>query len=96
MDDLITQFIGMGLENEIDKRKDSLLLKDEIYRNDRKDLAEIKERYMALDITESQRMLIDDYMACAETAHCRASDICYIAGFQDAVSFLNKIGLLKN
>ena len=96
MEDIISKIIASGLGNVIDKRRDPLLLADEIYRKDCSDLAELEDRYSALDLTKESRMLIDDYIACSDTAHGRANDLCYIAGIRDAILFLSQVGLIQN
>lgn len=96
MEDLISKVLEAGMGNVIDKRRDLLLLADEVYQQDCADLDELEERYMHLDLPEESKMIIEDYMACSDTAHCRANDLCYMAGIRDAILFLNQVGLLKN
>lgn len=96
MEDLISKVLDFGMGNVIDKSRDPLLVQDEIYKQDCKDLSELDDRYKELDLTAEQRMIIDDYMACLSSANCRACDVTYMAGIRDAILFLNQVGLLKN
>lgn len=50
---------------------------------------------MKLDLPISLKRIIDDYIACLDTANCRANDIYYMAGIRDAILFFNKAGLIK-
>lgn len=95
MEELIRILTESGLEDFIEKGKEPLLLKDEVYLKDKADLRELEERYLKLDLTQEQRRLINDYIACGETAYARAADLCYMAGIRDAVLLLKEMGLLK-
>lgn len=95
MEDIISKLIERGLGNIMDKSRDPLILKDEIYLQDSKDLSELEDRYEALDLDKHDRMIIDDYFACAESVRARINDLSYIAGIRDTVLFLNELGLIK-
>lgn len=95
MESLISKLIERGLGNIMDKSRDPLILKDEIYLQDSKDLSELEDRYEALDLDKHDRMIIDDYIACMNSSMCRANDISYFAGVRDTLSFLIQAGLLK-
>ena len=41
-------------------------------------------------------MIINDYIACLQTVDCRYADISYMAGIEDAITFLKKMDLIKN
>ena len=69
-------------------------MSDKIYLKDRKDERELDERFMELELEKKQRMLVNDYIACMQTAHNRYEDICYVAGVLDAVKMLNRLGVL--
>lgn len=96
MEDLISKVLDFGMGNVIDKSRDPLLVNDEVYKQDCKDLSELDDRYKALDLTSEQRMVIDDYMACLSSANCRACDVTYFAGVRDTLEFLVQAGLLKH
>lgn len=51
---------------------------------------------MELDLPEHDRMIINDYIACLQTVDCRYVDISYMAGIEDAITFLKKMDLIKN
>lgn len=51
---------------------------------------------MNLDLQENDRMIINDYIACLQTVDCRYADISYMAGIEDAITFLKKMDLIKN
>ena len=95
MEGLISTLIKRGLGNIMDKSRDPLILKDEIYLQDSKDLREMEDRYEALDLNKHDRMIIDDYFACAESVRSRINDLSYVAGIRDAVLFLNELGLIR-
>ena len=94
MESLISKLIERGLGNIMDKSRDPLILKDEIYLQDSKDLSELEDRYMALELSTHDKMIIDDYFACAESVRARINDLSYIAGIRDTVLFLNEMGLI--
>lgn len=95
MENIIKQIIDMGMGNVMDKRRDPLILADEIYQQDTKDQRELEDRYDMLALTTEQRRIIDDYIACIFSTNCRVSDISYMVGIRDAILFLNQVGLLK-
>ncbi len=95
MESLISKLIERGLGNIMDKSRDPLILSDEVYLQDSKDLSELEDRYEALDLDKHDRMIIDDYFACAESVRSRINDLSYIAGIRDAVLFLNELELIK-
>ena len=95
MEELIEKIIDSRISDVIDKRTDPLLLEDEEYQQDCTDLDNLETRYMKLDLPISLKRIIDDYIACLDTANCRANDIYYMAGIRDAILFFNKAGLIK-
>lgn len=95
MEELIEKIIDSRIGDVIDKRTDPLLLEDEEYQQDCTDLDNLETRYMKLDLPISLKRIIDDYIACLDTANCRANDIYYMAGIRDAILFFNKAGLIK-
>ena len=95
MEELVEKIIDSGIGGVIDKRTDALLLNDIEYQRDCKDLDELEEKYMKLRLDKATKMIIDDYIACLDSATCRANDIYYMAGMRDAILFFNKAGLIK-
>lgn len=95
MKDLMEKIIDTGIGSMIDKRTDPLLREDEEYKQDCTDLDDLEARYMKLDLPISLKRIIDDYIACLDTANCRANEIYYMAGIRDAILFFNKARLIK-
>lgn len=73
-----------------------ILSSDETYQSDTKAESELEQRYLNLDLTENQRMIINDYIACMRTANGRYSDLSYMADIKDTVTLFIYLGLLKN
>lgn len=95
MDKIIDQLLNEGLEQLMDKTRKELALSDEIYKRDGKDERELRKRYIDLDLSKNQRMIVNDYIACVKTVDNRYSDLSYLAGIQDTIKFLIGLGLLK-
>lgn len=95
MEELVEKIIDSGIGGVIDQRTDALLLNDIEYQKDCKDLDELEGKYMKLKLDKATKMIIDDYIACLDSANCRANDIYYMAGMRDAILFFNKAGLIK-
>ena len=84
----------MNIGRYVNKR--NICGEDETYQQDEKDLDELTVRFMELDLPEHDRMIINDYIACLQTVDCRYADISYMAGIEDAITFLKKMDLIKN
>ena len=95
MDELINELLETHLGRIIDQSRDELTSADELFQQDEADLSELEERYMALELCETDRLLIDDYIACIQTAAHRISDLSYIAGVRDTVRILRSLDLLE-
>lgn len=95
MNKLIEDLIEKGMGNFMDVSRDALAQADKIYLNDRKDENELELRYDNLDLTREQRIIINDYIACASTVNHRYADISYMAGIRDTVSMLVSLGLIR-
>lgn len=95
MNKLIQDLIQKGMGNFMDRSRDALAYSDEIYLNDIKDENELEQRYKSLDLTREQKIVINDYMACASTVNHRYADISYMCGIRDTVSMLVSLGLIK-
>ena len=96
MENLIKKVLEFGMGGVIDKSRDPLLVNDDVYKQDCADLADLEERYEALELDKHDRMIINDYIACLQTVDCRYADISYMAGIEDAITFLKKMDLIKN
>ena len=95
MNKLIKDLIHKGIGNFMDRSRDALAYSDEIYLNDCKDEKELEERYEGLDLTNEQKIVINDYVACTSTVNHRYADISYMAGIKDTVSMLVSLELIK-
>lgn len=87
MDDRLDEFA--------EERRKDLLDKDEIYQKDWADQQLLSQRYMQLDITEEQRRIIEDYIACILTTQYRVAALSYVAGGRDTYRMLKELDLLK-
>lgn len=96
MEQLINKLIDMGMGQLMDKSRDELIASDETYQSDTDAEGDLEQRYMKLDLTENQRMIINDYIACIKTANGRCCDVSYMAGIKDTVTMFTYLGLLKN
>lgn len=94
MEQIMKKMMEMGMGQFMDESRKELSMSDKIYLKDRKDERELDERFMELELEKKQRMLVNDYIACMQTAHNRYEDICYVAGVLDAVKMLNRLGVL--
>lgn len=96
MDNIINQLIQENIGQVIDKRRDSLLMADEMYQQDCSDAQELLNRYEAIDLRQSDRILINDLIACLETRDNRCADLSYLCGFSDAIKLLHNLGAIKD
>ncbi len=96
MNKLIEELIKKGMGNFMDRSRDALAWADETYLNDRRDEKELERRYEGLDLTNEQRKVINDYVACILTSNHRYADISYMCGVRDTVSILVSLGLIKS
>ena len=95
MNKLIEDLIERGMGRLIDKIRDELAQADEIYLNDLRDEDELERQYESLDLTREQRIIINDYIACASAVNHRYADISYICGIKNTVEMLISLGLMK-
>lgn len=65
-----------------------ILQNDAIYTQDLLDLDELEDRYLNLDLSQQQRRIINDYIACLESAKERKAELAYMAGTRDAAASL--------
>lgn len=95
MNELIEKLIDMGMGNFMDVSRDTLAMEDEIYKADREAENELEKRYESLGLTREQRIIINDYIACASTVNHRYADISYMCGIKNTVEMLVSLGLIK-
>lgn len=95
MEAFFEELMNKGIGRLMEKSREQLLEKDEIFLRDKKDSRELEQRYMELDLTQQQRIIIQDYIACIQTTGNRYGDISYMAGVRDAVRMFFDLDLLK-
>ena len=95
MNKLIEDVIEKGMGRLLDESRDEMAQADEVYLSDRKDEDELEKRYESLDLTREQKIIINDYIACASTVNHRFADISYMCGVKHAVGLLASLGVIK-
>lgn len=95
MNNIINQLIQENIGQVIDKRRDRLLMDDEMYQQDSTDSEELLKRYEALNLEKADRIFINDLICCIETRDSRCADLSYLCGFADAIKLLHSLGILK-
>lgn len=95
MDEFIKALIKEHLGSFMDKSRDRLALTDKDYVKDNNDADMLEDRYKALNLNESDRMIIDDYIACLLSRESLMADISYFSGVSDSIKLLHKIGAIK-
>lgn len=83
------------LSELVENRRRDLLEKDPVYWQDRKDLRQLEEKYMALDLSDEQRRLIEDYIGCFNSTNEQISNSAYLAGIRDSFQLMKNLGLIK-
>ena len=68
MERILKKMMDMGMGQFMDKSRQELCMSDIIYQGDHEDERELEQRYIELDLTRRQRLLVNDYVACMETA----------------------------
>lgn len=94
MEQIMEQMLDMSMRQFMDKSREELSMSDATYLKDNEDRRKLEQRYMELNLERNQRMLVNDYIACMQTAYSRYADICYVAGLNDAVRMMRRSGLL--
>jgi hypothetical protein len=94
MTNWINELLETNLRLIIDESRNKLALEDKIYEGDKADLKELEAYYMALDIADNDRAVIDDYIACMQTTNLRYADLSYIAGVRNTMKFLHGLDLI--
>lgn len=96
MEWLIEKLMNQSMGSFMDESRFRISQKDETYQKDEHDLGEIEKKFIALNLPEDHRRVIEDYIACLQTADSRYADLSYMAGIEDAVSLLKTLNLIKN
>ena len=95
MKNYINELIEIGMGSVIDMSADRVIMEDEVYRKDIKDAEEIYDR-LYNSMTQEQRDIFEDYIACVMSANERASNLTYLVGARNTIQFLSEINALKN
>ena len=77
-----------------DKTKEALYKADKILAADNDDAGDLEESVMKLDLDRHQRMVVNDYVACIQTAWNRTADLAYVAGIKDTLALLASLDLI--
>ena len=91
MEELIREIMDSGLlryEIEVQLRKDA------VYTKDVRD-AEQLHAYIEKNISEEQRMVLDDYEAVVRSANARAQELSYVLGVRNTIAYLQQTNALK-
>lgn len=85
----------------MDKTRYRLLNESELYGRKNAEVERCEDAYMALNanekmrLTDEQREVVDDYKSAIEKLNQTYADISYIAGFEDCVKLLKRLGLIQ-
>lgn len=90
----INELIEIGMGSVIDMSIDKIVMEDEIYRKDIKDSEEIFEK-LADTLSQEQKNLLDDYIACIMSANARVCNLTYLIGAKNTIRFLSETNSIK-
>lgn len=91
----INELIEIGMGSVIDTSTDKIIIEDENYRTDIKDAEEIHDKLYD-SMTQEQRDIFEDYIACMMSANERACNLTYLVGARNTIQFLSEINAIKN
>ena len=91
----INELIEIGMGSVIDMSADKVIMEDDVYRKDIKDAEEIHARLYD-SMTQEQRDIFEDYIACVMSANERASNLTYLVGARNTIQFLSEVNALKD
>lgn len=90
----ISELIEIGMGAVIDMSADKIIMEDEIYRKDVKDSEEIFDKLVET-LSQKQKDLLDDYIACMMAANERACNLTYLVGAKNTIRFLSETNVIK-
>ena len=96
MDDFMNVLFDEHLESIMNKSKEHFAMNDKVYQYDMKHVSELKKRYQTLRLKKEERFVINDYIACLQTAGTRASELAYMAGIADTIKLLHHLNVINN
>lgn len=91
----INELIEIGMGSVIDTSTDRFIMEDEVYRIDSQSATEIQEKLINT-LTNEQKNIFEDYIACLMSANERACNLSYLVGARNTIQFLSEINALKN
>jgi len=74
---------------------DKVIMEDEVYRIDSQNAYEIQERFIDT-LTNEQKTIFEDYIACVMSANERACNLSYLVGARNTIQFLSEINAIKD
>ena len=90
----INDLIEIGMGSVIDMSIDRVVMEDEVYRIDSQNASEIQDKFIDT-LTEEQKNIFEDYVACLMSANERACNLSYLVGARNTIQFLSEINALK-
>lgn len=95
MQKYINDLIEIGLGSVIDMSIDKVIMEDEVYRIDNQNASEIQNKFID-SLTEEQKTIFEDYIACVMSANERACNLSYLVGARNTIQFLSEINAIKS
>lgn len=95
MQKYINDLIEIGLGSVIDMSIDKVIMEDEVYRIDNQNASEIQDKFID-SLTEEQKTIFEDYIACVMSANERACNLSYLVGARNTIQFLSEINAIKS
>lgn len=90
----INELLDIGMGAVIDMSADKIIMEDEIYRKDVNDSEEIFDKLVDT-LSQEQKNLLDDYIACMMSANERACNLTYLVGAKNTIRFLAETNVIK-
>ena len=95
MQKYINDLIEIGMGSVIDMSIDKVIMEDEVYRIDNQNACEIQDKFID-SLTEEQKNIFEDYMACVMSANERACNLSYLVGAKNTIQFLSEVNAIKS
>lgn len=95
MQKYINDLIEIGMGSVIDMSIDKVIMEDEVYRIDNQNASEIQDKFID-SLTEEQKNIFEDYIACVMSANERACNLSYLVGAKNTIQFLSEINAIKS
>lgn len=102
INDLLNQAaINTSFGELMDKTRYGLINESKLYGEKNAEVERCEDAYMELNsneetrLTDAQREVVDEYKYAIEKLNQTYADISYIAGFEDCVKLLKRLGLVR-